>query len=67
MKRIYTDARTWHPHAHEHARVVVMEEVDAEDVRVYLAGQDDDRWVRDAEAQHFAEVMANEEGWEYVN
>lgn len=67
MKRIYTDVRTWHPHASEHAQVVVMEDVDAEDVRVYMAMHEENGYVERLTVQHYAEVIANESGWEFVN
>ena len=47
------------------AQVVVMEDVDDDDVRVYLVMHDENGWVARMQAQHYAEVMAQEEGGTY--
>jgi hypothetical protein len=64
--------KRWHDSHHVpsqtvQAQVVVMEEIDEEDVRVWLPMHEENGFVERLQAQHFAEVMANEEGWEYVN
>jgi hypothetical protein len=66
VKRMWHDAHP-EPSTHVQAQVVVMEDVDADDVRVYMAARDDDAYVERLTVQHFAEVMANESGWEWEN
>jgi hypothetical protein len=67
MKRMWATNGHEQPSATVQAQVVVMEDVDADDVRVFMAAHDDDAYVARLQAQHFAEVMANESGWEWEN
>jgi hypothetical protein len=67
MRRLWTDSRAFHPLASLHAQVVVMEEIDQEDVRVYLPMHEENGFTERLQAQHYAEVMANESGWEFIN
>jgi hypothetical protein len=64
IRKLWSDSHAV-PSTTVRAQVVVMEDVDDDDVRVYLVMHDENGWVARMQAQHYAEVMAQEEGGTY--